>query len=82
VFSIPLKDGNQVVVKECSFDENKDINARIGIILPQTRCIEYLSINGWEATYKGACESLKNQLLDVYNKNQMIIHKNIIAFIE
>jgi hypothetical protein len=79
-FSIQLKCGIHLVIKECSFDENKDITARIGIVLPHTRCIEYLNINGWKATYKGASENVKNKLLDVYNKNQMVIHKNLIAF--
>jgi hypothetical protein len=80
-FALKLKDGIQVIIKECSFDNNKDITARIGIILPHTRCIEYLNISGWEATYKGSSASIKKKLLEVYNKNQMLIHKNIIEFV-
>jgi len=80
-FALKLKDDVQIIIKECSFDNNKDITARIGIILPHTRCIEYLNIDGWEATYKGASKSIKEKLLEVYNKNQMLIHKNIIEFV-
>jgi hypothetical protein len=80
-FSIKLKDGNHAIIKECSFDQNKEITARIGIVLPHTRCIEYLNIQGWEATYKGVSEGVKSKLLEVYNNNQMLIHKNILAFI-
>jgi hypothetical protein len=65
----------------CGFDENKELSARIGIILPHTKCIEFLNIEGWVATYKGASESIKNKLLDIYKNNQVVIHKKILALI-
>ena len=79
--AIKLNDGNHAIIQTCGFDENNGIKARIGIILPHTRCIEFLNIKGCKADYKGSSEIVRNKLLKIYNNNQVVIHKKILAFI-
>jgi hypothetical protein len=79
--SIKLKDGNHAIVQSCSMNNVFDINARIGIVLPRAKCVEYINIENWNATYKGSNNHIKNQLLYVYDQNIKAIRKNVMAFI-
>jgi hypothetical protein len=79
--AIRLDDGNHAIIQTCGFDENKELSARIGIILPDTKCIEFLNIQGWEANYKGISVTIRNKLLEIYKNNQVVIHKKILEFI-
>jgi hypothetical protein len=79
--AIRLNDGNHAIVQTCGLDKKMKLSARIGIILPHTKCIEFLKINGWDAQYKGVSDSIRYKLLEIYKKNQVLIHKKILKFI-
>jgi hypothetical protein len=79
--SIKLKDGNHAIVQSCSMNKLFDITATIGIVLPRAKCMEYINIENWNATYNGPNKHIKDQLLDVYNQNIKTIRKNVMTFI-
>jgi hypothetical protein len=79
-FVIKLECGNHAVIQSCNASNLDDVTARIGIILPNTKCIEFINLNNWVATYNGVSKSVKNGLIEAYNKNKAVIKNSIMDF--
>jgi len=79
-FVVKLKCGNHAIIQSRNLSDPDNVKARIGIILPNKRCIEFLNLDNWIASYQGSCESVKISLIEIYNKNKLAIKKNIMAF--
>jgi len=80
-FVVKLKCGNHAIVQSCDLSDPSNVKARIGIILPNRRCIEFLALNNWIATYQGSCESVKSSLIEIYNKNKLAIKNNVLSVV-
>jgi hypothetical protein len=79
-FVIELECGNYAIIQSCSALNLDKISATIGIILPNRKCMEFLDIDNWVATYNGVSQSVKKGLLDAYNKNKAVIKNKIMKF--
>ncbi len=79
--AVKLKCGNHAIIQTCEINETKIITARIGIILPHTKCMEFLNLDDWIATYKGASQSVRIKLLKIYDRDKWVIKKNVMDII-
>ena len=79
-FIVKLKCGNHAIIQSLNFTDLDNVQASIGIILPNRKIIEFLDLSNWIASYKGHSKSVKSSLINIYKNNKDIIKKKIMYF--
>ena len=79
---VKLDCGNHAIIQQCGINKMNNVRARIGIILPNTRYMDFLNLDNWKATYKGKSQNIKTKLIKIYNQNKQAIRKNVLSLFE
>ena len=80
--AIKLNDGNFAIIQSWGNNIVNPIYTRIGIILPDTKHMEFLKINNWKAENFGSNDLVKQKLFKIYQQNKSVIKNQIIELVE
>lgn len=80
-YMVKLNCGNFAVIQSCGFPQDEHAYARIGVILPGRKVIEFFKLNNWAFSYEGSSQIVKHKLLKIYAKNKASIKKKVVALL-